>query len=186
MPLDLVVISRLVFFIFLISSSPVLAAPITVALSGEIVSVLGPEPVGGVAVGDLFGFDITYESTAITGSGNETLFFDGFSLTDASLVLTVGSESFDETSNGGAISSLSFEDGRLVGYNYRLVSFLPASGAEYFLFLEDGLFTQQFSTLPLGVLETQVGGTIPIPEPVTALLFGLGLIGFSMRRRGAV
>ena len=153
------------------------------ALSGEIAAVLGPEPVGGVAVGDPFGFDITYESTAITGSGNETLFFDGFILTDASLLLTVGSESFDETSNAGNISSLSFEDGSLVGYNYRLVPFFPASGAEYFLFLEDGLFTQELSTLPFGVMETQVTGTMPIPEPTTALLVGLGLVGLSMRRR---
>ncbi|MEE3325720.1 MAG: PEP-CTERM sorting domain-containing protein [Myxococcota bacterium] len=176
-------ICRLLFSILLISSSPGLAAPVTVALSGEITAVLGPEPVGGVAVGDPFGFDITYESTAIAGSGNETLFFDGISLTDASVLLTVGSESFDETSNGGGTSTLSFEDGHLVGYNYRGAQFSPASGAQYFLFLEDGLFTQHFSVLPLGVMETQVTGTMPIPEPTTALLLGLGLAGLSMRRR---
>jgi len=100
-------------------------------------------------------------------------------LSDASVALTVGSEGFDETGNGGSISSLSFKDGR---HNYRLVSLVPVSGAENLLFLEDGLFTQQLSTLPLGVLETQVTEATSIPEPTTALLVGLGETALAARR----
>ena len=135
--------------------------------------------VGGVAVGDSFGFEITYESMAIIGPGKETLFFDGLSLSDASVALTVGSEGFDETGNGGSISSLSFKDGR---HNYRLVSFVPVPGAENLLFLEDGLFTQQLSTLPLGVLETEITEATSVPELTTALLVGLGETALAARR----